>query len=392
MTAMERIVFHLDMDAFFAAVEERDHPEFRGMPVVVGADPKEGRGRGVVSTANYEARKYGVGSAMPISKAWHLCKEGERQGGKACIFFGGGFGKYGVESEKIMEIVAKHASAIEQVSVDEAFFEVKDLKEGTVGRSAKSSGKTLQRYGVTALQPKWQTAAETAARIKAEIKAKTRLTGSIGIGPNKLVAKIASDLEKPDGLTVVPPERVQDVFDPLPLRKIPGIGPKAATLLAARGAVTVADAARFTQEELNAWFGKWGSGIYESIRGEDDRPLETEWERKSLGHETTFMEDERNPTVLMETIRVLAEQVAEEVKESGLLARRITLRIRFGDFTTLTRQMTLEKATDDAKTIEKEALKLFMSFLDARENPDKKAFRLLGVRAGELTAAQQLLL
>jgi DNA polymerase IV (DinB-like DNA polymerase) len=367
---MERIVFHLDMDAFFAAVEERDHPEFAGCPIVVGADPKEGRGRGVVSTANYEARKYGVGSAMPISKAWSLCKEGERRGGKPCIFFGGGYGKYAAESERVMDIVTQYAEVIEQVSVDECYFEIGQEEGGN--------------------RQQWERAEGVAKEIKAEIKKRTKLTASIGIGPNKLVAKIASDLHKPDGLTVVPPERVEEVFAPLPLRKIPGIGPKAATVLAGRGANTVADACRFTREELSAWFGKWGSGIYASIRGEDSRPLETEWERKSLGHETTFMEDERDPTVLVETIRTLAEQVAGEVQESGLLARRITLRIRFGDFTTLTRQTTLERATDTEAVFEKEALKLFMPFLDSRENPERKAFRLLGIRAGELTAAQQL--
>jgi nucleotidyltransferase/DNA polymerase involved in DNA repair len=305
---------------------------------------------------------------MPISKAWNLCKEGERRGGKPCIFFGGGYGKYAAESEKVMNIVAQHAETIEQVSVDECFFEAGD-KGYDIG---------------------YREAERVAKGIKAEIKKRTKLTASIGIGPNKLVAKIASDLHKPDGLTVVPPERVEEVFAPLPLRKIPGIGPKAATVLAARGAHTVADARRFTIQELIAWFGKWGSGIYASIRGQDDRPLETEWERKSLGHETTFMEDERDPTVLVETVRSLAEQVAGEVQESGLLARRITLRIRFGDFTTLTRQTTLERATDTEAVFEKEALKLFMPFLDARENPERKAFRLLGIRAGELTAAQQL--
>lgn len=352
------------MDAFFAAVEERDHPEFRGMPVVVGADPKEGRGRGVVSTANYEARKYGIGSAMPISRAWSLCQEGERNGGKACVFFGGVFGKYGAESRRVMAVIEPFTKDIEQAGLDEAYFTTNDSSFFAAGKTAK--------------------------RIKTAIKRETKLTASIGIGPNKLIAKIASDVQKPDGLTVVLPDDVKSFLDPLPLSRIPGIGPKAVSVLAFRGAKTVQEARRFGEEELTRWFGKWGSGMHRRLRGTDDHPLEIARERKSLGHETTFMEDARDPMVLMTTLKSLAKRVGNEVHESGLLARRITLRIRFDDFTTLTRQTTLERATDAAETFEKEAMKLFLPFLDARENPNGRAFRLLGVRAGELTAEQPL--
>lgn len=367
---MSRIVFHLDMDAFFASVEERDHPEFRGMPVIVGADPKAGKGRGVVATANYEARKYGVGSAMPISRAWELCQEGERKGGKRCVWFGGGHGKYTHESRRVMRAMLPHVSQLEQVGLDEAYFEIRQ----------EAGGRRQQ----------WAQAEAAGRRIKDAIRKETGLTASIGIGPNKLVAKIASDMDKPDGLTVVTPEAVQDVLDPLPLRRIPGIGPKAATLLASRGAKTVKDARRFTEHELLRWFGKWGSGMHQRVRGIDERPLEVIRERKSLGHETTFMEDEDDPKVLVETVKLLAEQVAWEVGERGVLARRITLRIRFSDFKTLTRQVTLDQPSDDARVFEREALKLLMPFLDKRENPLSKSFRLLGVRAGRLTVEQGL--
>ena len=297
LEVMSRIVFHLDMDAFFASVEERDHPEFRGMPVVVGADPKEGKGRGVVATANYEARKYGIGSAMPISRAWELCLEGERKGGKRCVWFGGGHGKYGSESRRVMQAILPHVAQLEQVGLDEAYFTTEDTT--------------------------FSDAAKTAKKIKQAIKKETGLTASVGIGPNKLVAKIASDMDKPDGLSVVMPDAVQDVLDPLPLRRIPGIGPKAATLLAAKGARTVQDARRFTEHELLRWFGKWGRGMHQRVRGVDERPLEESRERKSLGHETTFMEDEDDPKVLVETVKLLAEQVGEEVLERGVLARRV---------------------------------------------------------------------
>lgn len=352
------------MDAFFASVEERDHPEFSGMPIVIGADPHEGRGRGVVSTASYAAREYGIGSAMPISRAWHLCQEGERKGGMACIFFGGVFGKYGKESLRVMAIVKRYSERFEQVGIDEAYF------EADVATYAEAHA--------------------LAQEVKNEIRNQTGLTASVGIGPNKLIAKIASDMDKPDGLTVVTADAVETFLAPLPIRRIPGIGPKAATLLRARGIETIGDAQRLSESELTQWFGKWGASMYQRVRGRDQRQLEGPQKRKSLGHEMTFMEDEADPNVLVETLRLLSEQVGEEVLESGLLARRVTLRVRFDDFSTVTRQTTLDVPTNEGKIIEKEMLKLLLPFLDARENPQHRRFRLLGVRVGKLTAEQSL--
>lgn len=359
-----RIVFHLDMDAFFAAVEERDHPEFAGMPIVVGADPHEGTGRGVVSTASYAAREYGVGSAMPISKAWHLCQEGERLGGERCIFFGGVFGKYGEESLRVMDVVRAQVQEMEQVGLDETYF-ISNVDT-------------------------YPEAIDLAKSIKRSIHKQTGLTASIGIGPNKLIAKIASDMEKPDGLTAIEPDRVESFLAPLSVRRIPGIGPKAATLLSERGVTTIADGRRISERELTQWFGKWGGSMYRRFLGEDERIVAPSGERKSLGHERTFMDDVTDPGVLIETTRLLAEQVGEEVRERGVLARRITLRVRFGDFETLTRQVTLSRPSDEPGVIERESLKLLMPFLDKRENPYGKSIRLLGVRAGQLTVEQPL--
>src|SRR5262249_14934307 len=204
------------MDAFYAAVEERRDPSLRGRPVVVGADPKAGAGRGVVTTASYAARKYGIRSAMPIARAWRLAEAARRRGEPETVFLRGDHALYREVSARIMAIAARGVDAFEEASIDEAYLDVSSL--GDFGR------------------------AEAHARaLKAEIGEREGLTASIGIGPNKLVAKIASDFQKPDGLTIVPPEAVQAFLDPMTVRKIPGIGPKSEAILRARGIGTIAE-------------------------------------------------------------------------------------------------------------------------------------------------------
>ncbi len=355
-----RIIAHVDMDAFFASVEERDRPRLAGRPLVVGADPKDGKGRGVVSTANYKARAYGIHSAQPIATAWRLAEKARRDGLPPAVFLDVDMRRYGAASREIMKMLRAHAPHVEEASVDEAYLDLSSA--GSYGR-----------------------AEEEARAIKEEIRTKERLTASVGIGPNKLVAKIASDRQKPDGLTVVRPDDVLGFLAPLPLRTIPGIGPKTEAALAARGMRTVADARRITEPELYAQFGAWGIDLYAKLRGAYDTPLVVEGEAKSIGEQETFAEDTRDPVMLQEALMRLADGVHAHCAARGFASfRSVTVTVRFADFTTRTRGATLSAPTADRDVLRFEALRLFMPFLDHRENPGRRAIRLLGVRVEKL--------
>lgn len=349
------------MDSFFASVEERDNPRFRGLPIVVGADPEGGKGRGVVSTANYRAREYGIRSAMPISEAWRMAEAARRAGKPRAVFLSGSFAKYAAVSEEIRAIVGRHASAIEQVSVDEFFADL-------------SSAGSYER------------AVEIARALKREIVERERITASIGIGPNKLIAKIASDREKPDGLTVVYPERVRGFLDPLPIRVIPGIGPKTEEVLRARGVATVHDLRALPLEALVAEHGKWGGDLYRKARGEDDSPVQESDEVKSVGEQETFGEDTRDLGFLTERLKYLAGEVHRRFTAGGFkIFRTVVLTVRFADFETKSRTHTLAEPSGERGVIEFETLKLLLPFVDTRENPARKKIRLLGVRVEKLT-------
>ena len=236
------------MDAFYAAVEERLNPELRGRPIVVGADPKAGAGRGVVTTASYAARKYGIRSAMPITRAWRLAEAARRRGEPEAVFLRGDRAVYREVSDRIMAIAARGADAFEEASIDEAFLDLSSLGD-------------------------FERAAVHARAVKAEVVEREGLTCSIGIGPNKLVAKIASDFQKPDGLTVVRPEAVQAFLDPLPIRRIPGIGPKSEASLHERGIRTIAELRAVERTQLAEWFGKRGDEMAERARGISGSPV-----------------------------------------------------------------------------------------------------------------------
>lgn len=356
-----RIIAHLDMDAFFAAVEEREKPYLRGLPVVVGADPEGGAGRGVVSTANYTARVYGIHSAMPISKAWQLSEMAREKGKQACAFIVPRHGKYSVVSSEVFSIVRTYAHAIEQTSVDEAYLDLSGY--GTFGK------------------------AEAAARaLKRDIKKQTKLTASIGLAPNKLLAKIASDAQKPDGLTVVLPDSMDTFLEPLPLRSIPGIGPKATRRLAARGIHTVQDAKVLSWEELEHLFGKWGFGMYERLRGIDERPVEAQSStRKSIGKHYTFAEDTLDMEAVLAVLRKQAQRIIEHTHQRGFRGFRTTvLTVRWSDFTTTTRSLTVPDVLSSKEALEMKALKLVLPFFDRRENPRRLKFRLIGLRIEKL--------
>jgi DNA polymerase IV (archaeal DinB-like DNA polymerase) len=355
-----RIILHLDMDAFYAAVEERSNPELRGRPLVIGADPKGGLGRGVVSTASYAARRYGIRSALPISRAWRLAEAARRRGQPETVFLRGDHRRYREVSVRIMAIAAQGSDAFEEASIDEAYVDVSSL--GDLGL-AEAHAKAL----------------------KAQIVEREGLTCSVGIGPNKLVAKIASDFNKPDGLTVVAQEAVQAFLDPMPIRKLPGIGPKSETFLLARGIRTVRELRGVDPARLIEWFGKWGDEMSERARGISDSPVSNEWERKSVGEQETFERDTLDQALVLERARALAAGVFERVRGEGFAGfRTVTVTVRFENFVTMSRSRTEAAPISTPAALVTIADQLLRPFFDARENPKQRKIRLIGVRAEKL--------
>ncbi len=378
------IVAHLDMDAFFAAIEERDHPRLRGSPIVVGADPLNGRGRGVVSTANYPARAYGIRSALPIATAWRYSEDARRRGLPPAVFMDVDMEKYAAVSRRVMAVVRDTVRAasgrpavIGQASVDEAYIDLSFCAS-------------------------FEEAEALARAIKAAILGAERLTASVGIGPNTLIAKIASDFRKPDGLTAVRDEDAAAFIAPMAIRTIPGVGPKTEAQLAARGVRTVADARRFSEAELYGMMGKWGLDLYRKVRGASDAPVHEEAMMRSVSEQMTFVRDvpvggaraARDRKTLVDALAAIADDVAARLRaergaEGFSSFRAVGITVRFADFSTKTRVVTLSRAIAvDApaagETLRFQSLRLFMPFLDRRENPDRKAIRLLGVRAERL--------
>ena len=343
----QRIILLLDMDAFFAMVEERENPHFRGKPVVVGADPKEGMGRGVVSTCNYEARNYGIHSAMPISEAWRLCPK--------AVFLPVDGALYSRVSQNIMEILQRYTSTIEQVSVDEAYLDI----------SFMGSFKNAEKL---------------AEKIRKEILKKEKLPASCGVAPNKMVAKIACKKAKPNGVVTVKPEDVESFLSPLSIRMIPGIGPKTEVLLQQffkRGELKIKDVREVPKEELVELLGVFGNALCDKVRGIDHSPVTVEEEVKSIGKEHTFERDTRDGEEIFLVFRELAREVSSGLKEAGLAFKTITVVCRFQGFETHTKSKTFTEASQDWKFFEKEAVRLLLKFLAVNLKP----VRLIGVRA-----------
>ncbi|MBI4528936.1 MAG: DNA polymerase IV [Deltaproteobacteria bacterium] len=361
-----RIIVHVDMDAFYAAVEERYNPGLRNCPVVVGADPKDGRGRGVVTTANYMARRFGIHSALPISHAWRLAEAARKRGEPAAIFISPNFRLYGEVSARIMQIFEGRADAFEEASIDEAYLDISSLGG-------------------------FERAVEHMMAVKNEICEKEGLGCSIGIGPNKLIAKIASGHKKPDGLTIVRPDEVREFLDPLPIRAIPGVGPKSEAFLHQQNIRTVKDLGEISEAILTEWFGKWGQRLFEKARGIDDSAVSNEWTRKSLGEQETFAEDSRSPSFVTEQLYGMAERLISKLREKEFLGfRTVTVTLRFSDFETKNRSHSVKNGirvdTDEQalRLLKQEALMLLLPFFDARENPRGKAIRLIGLRLENL--------
>jgi nucleotidyltransferase/DNA polymerase involved in DNA repair len=347
-----RSILHVDMDAFYAAVEQRDRPELRGKPVIVGADPRGGRGRGVVSTASYEARRFGVGSAMPISQAYRLCPQG--------VFLPVDMEKYVGVSKQVMEVLRRYTDLVEPISIDEAFLDV------TGSARAFGSGE------------------EIACDLKRGIREQTALTASVGLAACKLVAKIASDMKKPDGLVVVPAGEEAAFLAPLPIRRLWGVGPKLEEQLVKLGIHTVGQLAAADASRLSRRFGTHGQDLVLLARGIDERPISTGAEAKSVGQEHTYDADTADVERLRRTLLDLADGVAGRLRHARLRGRTITLKYRDETFRTLTRAETLPQPTDSGNVLFETAWRLFQAVHGRRR------VRLLGIYTSGFAPRPQL--
>lgn len=341
---MFRVIFHLDMDAFYASVEQRDHPELRGQPVIVGGSPTK---RGVVCAASYEARRYGVRSAMPTVTAARLCPRG--------IFVPPRMGLYRDESRRIMDLVARSGAIIEQVSIDEAYLDLSQSCQGPDPDASLALG------------------LPTARHLKESIRAERGLTASIGIAANKLLAKLASDFQKPDGLTLIREADKVSFLRPLPVRSIHGVGRVTEQVLHQAGLKTVGDLQDY-RGDLRALVGSWGPRLKQFAFGEDDRPLELGDEIKSISAEETFERDTDDRTVLRACLREQASEISGRLKRKQLGACTVQVKVRYGNFTTLTRQITVEDPIVEANDIYRLAC-----FLLGRDRLVIRPLRLLGV-------------
>lgn len=356
---MKRIIAHLDMDAFFASVEEVTTPRFKGKPIVVGSEIIDGVGRGVVSTANYKAREYGIHSAMPISTAWRLSQKAKAEGKEEVIFLPVDFELYHKVSAHVSEIIRKYSNSVEQASVDEFYF---DLTPANTFKQAEVICK----------------------KIKAEIKEKEKgITCSVGIAPNKLIAKIAAGVKKPDGMMLVEEKEIQNFLNPLGIRELPGIGPKTAEFLYKKDIHIISDLLKFSQQELKKMMGKHGESIYYKARGIDDSPISEFHEVKSIGGQTTFQKNTLEPMVIYDTLKKLSDSVFNSFTKSDFIGfKTITLTVRFADFKTLTSSKSFKEGIGktNKKRFDIEVLRLVLPFFDEQRNPRRKPLRLIGVR------------
>ena len=343
-----RVILHLDMDAFFAAVEVRDNPDLAGKPVIIGHPGP----RGVVATCSYEARKFGVHSAMPSATAVRLCPEG--------IWVRGRMERYAEISQAIRKRMRECTPLVEPISIDEAFLDLTGIVESLEG------GAGIGR------------------ELKAAIVQDHGLTASVGVAPNKFLAKIASDLEKPDGLVLFPAEAVQTRLWPMPVERLWGVGPKTGEKLKAGAVNLIADLAGSPESAIASLVGRRAARHLQALsRGEDDRPVVPTREAKSLSSERTYETDLADPDEIDRAFLARSEQVARELRKDSLVARTVHIKIRTGDFTTWTRATTLAEPTDLAERIVRAARELYMERIDLQG----KGVRLLGVGVSHLVPA-----
>ena len=350
-----REIIHVDMDAFYASVEQIDHPELKGKAVIVGGDP---RGRGVVSAASYEARKFGVHSAMPTAQAIRRCPH--------AILLPVRMDRYAEVSHTIRTIFERYTPLVEPISLDEAFLDV------------------------TASVALFGTPEQIGQAIKKAILEQTHLTASVGVAPNKFLAKLASDLNKPDGFVIITEQNKQQILDPLPVGKIWGVGEVTENALKSHGIHTIGQLRAGSVDELAAIVGNGAAELQRLARGEDDREVEPDRQCKSLSSEQTFATDISDATILLSVLLEQVEEVAQRLRQEKLKARTVTLKLRYGDFRTVTRSATLSEATNVTKTLWEIAERVFRQWHSRSGGP----LRLLGFGVSGLApeqAGQQLL-
>jgi DNA polymerase-4 len=340
MHAMSRSILHIDMDAFFASVEVRERPELAGRPVIVGGSAE---GRGVVSAASYEARRFGVHSAMPTAVARRLCPHG--------VYLPTRHGFYAEVARDIRAIFERYTPLVEPLSLDEAFLDV------------------------TGSERLFGDAASIGRRIKEEIRAELHLVASVGVAPNKFLAKIGSDLDKPNGFVVVEPDGIEAFLDPLPVERIWGVGPVTAKVFRRLGIRTIGQLRGYSRQLLDEHFGlRTAEHLWRLARGLDERPVVAEQEAKSVSHETTFGQDIDDRQVLRAWLLDLTEQVTARLRRAGLQGRTVQIKVRYGDFTTVTRSRSLSEPTDSTARVWELVQHLFDTQL-----PAHRPVRLVGV-------------
>ena len=351
MEKKHRIVMHCDINAFYPSCEVRRDPSLEGKPLVVGADPKGGHGRGVVTSCSYEARKLGVRSGMPISQAYRLAPQ--------AVYVRPDFELYGQTSERVMELLKSYATKFEQTSIDEAFLDVTDNC------------------------PSFEEARHLAEKMKKDLRKAEGLTMSIGVAPNKSIAKIASDYQKPDGLTVVFPDQVDGFLSALPVEKISGVGKKTTEFLNAKGITTIGELRKISAKNLTDWFGRGGVWLWAIANGIEETPVEERPLRKSISVEQTFEKDLRDKSLVIQALDALTVEVHERLLEERLVFRTVGVKVRLEGFQTFTREKTHTGYVDDKNVIDEYVKLLFREF----EN-DRRKVRLVGVRLSGLRPAE----
>ena len=347
---MDRIIFHVDLDCFFAAVEILDHPEYKGFPVITGADPKKGKGRGVVTTCSYEAREFGLHSGMPISKAYNLCPHG--------IYVKSNFSRIKEISEKVMNILDKYSPIFQQVGSDEAYLDMSEIAEDM------------------------KHASKIANEIKDEIQSKVGITCSIGVAFTKSLAKIGSDCNKPNGITVITQDNYKTILSPLKITRIPGIGKKSKPYYEKRGFQLIGDFLKTPKHKLIANFGDRGRWIYNLINGLEERKVHDSkyiHHRKSISKERTFYEDTDDYQEIISKITDLNEKIHHILEKKGILYRTISFKIRFQGYETYLRSKSFNSAIRNKQKALEVVLDLYQEFLKK-----KKKIRLIGLKFSNL--------
>lgn len=351
---MSRIILHCDLDCFFAAVEIRDNPQLKGKPVIIGADPKEGKGRGVIATCNYEARKYGLHSAMPISLAYRKCPHG--------VYLKPNVNKYHKVSNEVMELLERYSSNFQKVGTDEAYLELTEI--------------TLN----------FEKAYEIANNIQKEVFKKIGITISIGIAPTKSLAKIASDENKPNGITIVKPEKIFDFLKEKDITRIPGIGKKTKVYYVKKGIRKIGDIIKTPLPTMIKLFGKHGKWIWNVANGLDHRKVKEFYEeRKSISAERTFLSDTDDFNEILSKFEDINTRIHKSILKHHITYKTITLKIRFEGFITYTRSRTLPFHIQDEKYVLKIILELFKEFSDK-----KRKVRLVGIKLSNLEKNQKV--